>query len=303
MVKSPEQTALGWQSKMILLIVLPWTSLHVVFAASYWAAREPVVLWTSVGISGAFGLMVWLLRAGTAGASATGAIITASLMFSTVRLPYSSSWLHGALLPVLAVFLLAFVATRIGKSKKERLGTAESKRGRNSAQVAANLGVAALAATASLTFRKSAETAAYLNLVLAVAALAEAAADTVSSEIGQVFGGHPVSITTFRRVEPGTDGGVTLIGTLSGISAAAIVAAVAVWGTDTWSIHSEDAWLVFGIGSMGGTFGLFFDSVLGDLVERRGWLNNDAVNFSSTIAAIFASLLLWLLWMVSHPMN
>jgi uncharacterized membrane protein len=40
---------------------------------------------------------------------------------------------------------------------------------------------------------------------------------------------------------------------------------------------------------VGGIFGLLFDSVLGATLERRGWLNNDAVNFlSSASAAAFA---------------
>lgn len=303
MANSREQPSLKWQSKTILLLVLPWTAVNIAFAVNWWGPRQPIVLWTGLVVSGIFGFLVWLLRAGTAGASATGALITASLIFSTARYPYRWSWLHGALLPTLAVFLLAFVATRIGKSQKERLGTAENKSGRNAAQVAANLGAAALIATASLSFRHSLEDATYLNFVLAIAALAEAAADTVSSEIGQVFGGEPRSIATLRRVPPGTDGGVTLIGTLAGVAAAAIVATVAVWGTGAWPFHSEDAWLVFMISSLGGICGLMFDSVLGDLIERRGWLNNDAVNFCSTIAAIGFSVLFWLLWMLTHPVD
>jgi uncharacterized membrane protein len=48
-----------------------------------------------------------------------------------------------------------------------------------------------------------------------------------------------------------------------------------------------------------GVFGLFFDSLLGATLERRGWINNDAVNFLSTAsAAIFA---LALLAVVPHP--
>jgi uncharacterized membrane protein len=31
--------------------------------------------------------------------------------------------------------------------------------------------------------------------------------------------------------------------------------------------------------------GLCFDSILGATVERRGWLGNDLVNFSSTLVA------------------
>jgi uncharacterized membrane protein len=43
----------------------------------------------------------------------------------------------------------------------------------------------------------------------------------------------------------------------------------------------------------GGVFGLFFDSLLGATLERRGWLNNDGVNFLSTVsAACFALSLL-----------
>jgi uncharacterized membrane protein len=49
----------------------------------------------------------------------------------------------------------------------------------------------------------------------------------------------------------------------------------------------------------GGVFGLFFDSLLGATLERRGWLNNDAVNFLSTASA--AGFALGLLALMSHP--
>ena len=63
-------------------------------------------------------------------------------------------------------------------------------------------------------------------LAACLAAMAEAAADTVSSEIGQVFGGRPRMITTLKPVDPGIDGGITLAGSSTGIAAAAIVAAL-----------------------------------------------------------------------------
>ena len=53
-----------------------------------------------------------------------------------------------------------------------------------------------------------------------LAALAEAAADTVSSEIGQVWGGQPRIIISLRLAEPGTDGAISLNGTLAGVVAA-----------------------------------------------------------------------------------
>jgi uncharacterized protein (TIGR00297 family) len=115
-------------------------------------------------------------------------------------------------------------------------------------------------------------------LAVGLAALAEAAADTVSSEVGQVLGGWPRMITTLRTVEPGTDGGVSLIGTLAGVAAAVVVAAAG-----TLALGGNSA--MFWISCAGGVFGLFFDSLLGATLERRGWLNNDAVNFLSTASA------------------
>jgi uncharacterized membrane protein len=42
---------------------------------------------------------------------------------------------------------------------------------------------------------------------------------------------------------------------------------------------------MFLIACAGGIFGLFFDSLLGATLEERGWLNNDGVNFLSTMSA------------------
>jgi uncharacterized membrane protein len=71
---------------------------------------------------------------------------------------------------------------------------------------------------------------------------------------------------------------VSLIGTLAGVAAAGIVAAVG-----SWALGGSAA--MFWISCACGVFGLFFDSLLGATLERRGWLNNDAVNFLSTASA------------------
>jgi uncharacterized protein (TIGR00297 family) len=119
-----------------------------------------------------------------------------------------------------------------------------------------------------------------------LAALAEAAADTASSEVGQVFGGNPRMITTLRQVAPGRDGAVSLAGTLAGVVAAALVAF-----SGTLALGGGQN--LFAVSCAGGVFGLLFDSLLGATVEERGWLNNDAVNFLSTSsAAAFAMALL-----------
>lgn len=291
-----QDNALQWQSKAILLLVVPWTVASVILQAHWWATQVPVVAWTTLGISGVFGLIVWWLKAGTPAAAATGAAITASLMFSTTRYPYQNSWLHGGLMPLLAVFLLTFVATKIGKTKKERLGTGESRRGRNAAQVVANLGMAALVATIAVSFGWDRGGPAIFVSPLTIAALAEAAADTISSEIGQVWGGQPRMFITFRRVEIGTDGGVTLLGTAAGALAATVVAAVGTLAIASWS-SGGGAWdrFVFTVSVSGAIFGLLFDSLLGATLERKGLLNNDAVNFLSTAAAVAISAALGIL--------
>jgi uncharacterized protein (TIGR00297 family) len=254
---------------------------------------QPVALWT-LGLSGLLGLITWQVRAATPGAAATGVAITGSLMFSTIVFPYEP-W-HTALLPVLAVSLLAFAATRVGRRKKERLGTAEARRGRAAPQIAANLGVAAVVATGPfqswlLDTRWSLHAArgGVSLLVLAVAALAEAGADTVSSEIGQVLGGRPRMITTLRAVEPGTDGAVSVAGTLAGVVAACLVA-----GVGTWALRGNERF--FAVSSGGAVFGLLFDSLLGATLEERGWLNNDAVNFLSTASAAAFALFVLATW-------
>jgi uncharacterized protein (TIGR00297 family) len=297
------QIKLNWQSKLVLLLVLPFAGADLVIQAHGWLEFYwPAAVWT-LGLSLILGAVVLKLRAATPVAAFAGAAITACLIFSTATFspigafPYSP-W-HTALLPLLALVGLTFLSTRLGRKRKEILGTAERRQGRTAAQVAANLGVAAMASSGFVQswliesgwIRAAVYTPAIL-LALPLAALAEAAADTVSSEIGQVLGGQPRMITTLRRVEPGTDGGVSLIGTLAGVAAAGIVAAVGAWALGGGP-------LVLWISAAGGVFGLFFDSLLGATLERRGWLNNDAVNFLSTASA--AAFALGILALLPHP--
>jgi uncharacterized protein (TIGR00297 family) len=290
-----------WQSKLVLLLVLPVAGASVVLQAHWWAVNYPPTAIWPLGLSLLFGLVVLYLGATTPGGAFAGSVITASLMFSTLALtpeeyfPYAP-W-HTALSPILAVFVLADIATRLGREQKLRLGTAERKQGRTAAQVAANLGLAALGCEGVMQAwlagsRWFWHTAPVLLLAVGLAALAEAAADTVSSEIGQVLCGQPRMITTLRRVEAGTDGAVSLVGTLAGVAAAGIVAAVG-----AWALGGDRT--LFAVSCAGGVFGLFFDSLLGATLEGRGWLNNDAVNFLSTASA--AAFALGVLAVLAHP--
>jgi len=177
----------------------------------------------------------------------------------------------GAFAALFSVFALTWLATRLGRVRKQRLGTAERREGRTASQVVANLGVASLCATL-FAFGGS-----IVWLLAMAAALAEAAADTVSSECGQAFSENARLITTFAAVPAGTDGGVTLLGTAAGAGAAILVSAVCAL------IGLPANWLW--IPAVAGVFGMLADSYIGALFERPGQINNDGVNFIGTAVA------------------
>jgi uncharacterized protein (TIGR00297 family) len=279
---------LAWQSKFILLLIVPFAAAYTVLQARWWATQVPAVAIWTLGLSLLLGIIVLWLRAATPAAAFAGVVITASLIFSTVTLPYLP-W-HTALVPTLGVSLLAYIATRFGRMKKEQLGTAEKRRGRAASQIAANLGIAMLVsndffqsalANSGLSVRLA--TAQGIFFIAGLAALAEAAADTVSSEIGQVLGGRPRMITNLHSTNPGTDGAISIAGTIAGIAAAALIA-----GAGAWAVGG--GMTSFLIATAGAVFGLLFDSLLGATAERHGWLNNDAVNFLSTASAAASAL-------------
>jgi uncharacterized protein (TIGR00297 family) len=230
---------------------------------------------TGLAVSTVLALLVWLARAATPSAALTGGLVTLVLTLA----PLSSSGAEGrpfysALPPLLALFVLTFSATKFGRARKEQLGVAEEKTGRNAAQVAANLGVAGLAAATALSHPLPGQ----FYAVMVTAALAEATSDTLASELGEILGGTPFLLTTLRRVAPGSDGAVSLAGTVAGVSGAALVVLVAFFSLRL----SPGPALCAGLGAIAG---LFFDSLLGATAERWGWLNNDAVNSLSTLAA------------------
>jgi uncharacterized protein (TIGR00297 family) len=177
-------------------------------------------------------------------------------------------------LALLTVFVLTAFATRIGHHRKQRLGVAERGMGRTASQVLANLGAATLCALPVIAFPEFRG----ILLVGAMAALAEAAADTVSSEIGQAWAKRAYMITDFRDARIGTNGAISIEGTLAGCIAAGLVASVSVM-VGVVSPYWSPVITVAGIG------GMMFDSILGATLENRGRLGNDAVNFISTVVA------------------
>jgi uncharacterized protein (TIGR00297 family) len=95
-------------------------------------------------------------------------------------------------------------------------------------------------------------------------------------------------LTTFSAASIGTDGAITVIGTLAGSVGAIVIAAMA------WALHITLVVPAI-IAAAAGVAGMFFDSLLGATLERRGRMDNDQVNGASTVfAALGSALILWL---------
>lgn len=178
---------------------------------------------------------------------------------------------------VLALFVVGgSLLTRLGYGRKRRAGTAEARGGRRRARnVLANAGVAvACALLASLTSFD-------VFAAAFVASLGAAFADTAESEIGQLYARAPRLITTWRRVAPGTDGAVSLPGTLAGIAAASLTAAL---GYALGLVEGSASMLVV---ALAGFLGTVVDSLVGALAPRVG---NELTNVLCTLVAALLAL-------------
>lgn len=284
------------QSRLLLWICVPvlcWSAIEslrrvIAFSGGFIGpmGRYDIHLQMSVAASLLFALAAWRLGAATTGAAGCGALIC--FLLTQFSQSTGSSIAASALSPLVLLFVLTYLATKQGAAERCVAHEPVDPKGRNAAQVVANLGVAGFfssiygvlivarfAAYGSGCCGELSTAWASLPFIPMLAALAEATADTVSSEIGQAYGGVPLLITTMRRVPAGTDGGITIPGTVAGIAAAAIVVASAI---PSLGMNARQC----GLALASGTAGLFFDSLLGATLERRGWLGNDLVNFLST---------------------
>lgn len=218
-----------------------------------------------------FALLARILGSVTDGGALAGVVVAFILLITAG---------FSGFVPLLTLFLLTLLATRWRRRRKERLGLAERSGGRTASQVLANLGVAACCALPVLWFPEFSD----LLMTGAMAALAEAAADTVSSEVGQGSAREAYLMLGFRRVPIGTNGAISLIGTVSGIIAACLVAWVSAW-------FDVVSWNSVPVIAIAGTVGMLFDSILGAMWENAGRIGNDGVNFVSNIFAADIALL------------
>jgi len=258
----------AWVAQLVTgaVVLLAGIGAAVFILASRGAAQAK---WVEAAlVTAVFTVIAWRLRGVDASGALAGAGVTLAL--------YSSVGLRGFALLV-SVFAVTWISTRLGRRRKQSLNLVRDAYGRTATQVVANTWIAALFA---LLWSARPD---FLLMLPMVAALAEAAADTVSSECGEAWGGHARLITTLRPAPVGVNGAVSLQGTLAGVAAAVLTAGVAV-SISLLSVRGAT------IAATAGVLGSLFDSVLGATVERRYWLNNDAVNLLGTLAAALLAL-------------
>ena len=180
------------------------------------------------------------------------------------------------LLLIVLFLVMSLLATKYSKKYKRSLGQFEGRR--TSKNVISN-GVVACFMAAFGGY--------YLPFVGGfIGAIATATADTLGSEIG-VLDPHPRLITTFQSVDPGTNGAVSVLGTVIGIIGAAVIGIVAFLLGIVPSPLSAIA-----VSIISGFIGCFTDSILGALFENRGMITNEHVNLMATIVGAIVGILL-----------
>lgn len=180
------------------------------------------------------------------------------------------------LLLIVLFLVMSLLATKYSKKYKRSLGQFEGRR--TSKNVISN-GVVACFMAAFGGY--------YLPFVGGfIGAIATATADTLGSEIG-VLDPRPRLITTFQSVDPGTNGAVSVLGTVVGIVGAAIIGIVA------WLLGIVPSPLsAIAVSVISGFVGCFTDSILGALFENRGMITNEHVNLMATIVGAIVGILL-----------
>ena len=232
---------------------------------------------------------------------------------------------------VLIFYLSSSFLTRLKYSEKSKKGAAENPRGRNWRQVLGAGGVGTLFFAASFVSSLLGNlkfSAAFL--VAALTTFAVSNADTWASEIGSLSKTPPrLIVKPWRKLPPGTSGGVTMLGELASITGAALMS-LTLWVLSLHPMFTMPAWtyisstyrvpaVIFLIGWLGE----ILDSIVGALFQAkyycprckvitdkklhkcgtttvfyRGfrWLGNETTNLISTFTAALCACLLYLMY-------
>ncbi len=236
------------------------------------------VIW--IGVNAALAIAGWLLRSvdvsGAIGGLALGAVL---ILFAGWEL----------YVVLLAFFVIGTAATKLGYRRKAAEGLAQEGEGqRGFSHAWSNVGVAAAIAGLIAAGGGSPE-ALWLG---AIAALATATADTTASEIGQLIGRRAFLPLTFRRVPRGTEGAISIEGTMAGAIAGVAVAALGVWLCPRDIPFARGTTIV----AAAAIAGSYLESIAGSWNRtRKRPVPNGALNFFNTLVGALLAIVAWIL--------
>ncbi|EFJ42763.1 hypothetical protein VOLCADRAFT_97151 [Volvox carteri f. nagariensis] len=192
---------------------------------------------------------------------------------------FSAFGLGGYLL-VCLYFIFGTLVTKIKLEQKQKEGIAEARSGQRGPSSVWGSGIAGVACALLALLTGDYD----VWQIGFVASFCSKLSDTVSSEIGKAYGQTTYLITSFQLVPRGTEGAVSLEGTLAGVLAAVLFAATALIAGQVPDIASA------GVVAAAATVANLAESYLGASVQGRiSWLNNDIVNMLQiTLAAAIA---------------
>jgi len=197
---------------------------------------------------------------------------------------------------ILFYFGVGSAVTRIGMAQKEAAGIAEKRSGaRGPENVWGSALIAALCALGVYLFDSStlSHPIAQLFALGYVASLSTKLADTCASEVGKAYGKRTFLITNLSPVPPGTEGAVSLEGTLAGLLGGAAIATVA-WGLQMLPpIHILTCVVAAFIATN-------LESLIGATAQSRyEWLTNEMVNIINTFLGAIAAVIIALIFRVA----
>ncbi len=232
-------------------------------------------------------LIPWLVAGGLNTGLAAIALILPRKVLTTTGILHA--WFLGILIwgclgwqgysVIFSYLVLGSVVTRIGKAIKEEKGIAEKRDGaRGPENLWGSAFTGAICAIAYLFLPHP------LWLLGYVASLSTKLADTCASEIGKAYGKTTFLITNFQPVAAGTEGAVSLEGTLAGVLGSIVLALIGI-GVGEITFPWDLVWCV-----VAAFVATNIESLIGATLQNKyNWLTNEVVNgINTAIGAIVA---------------
>ncbi len=216
---------------------------------------------------------------------------------------------------LVAFFISSSLLTKYRKGFKKKFEDMNEKSGkRDYTQVVANGLLGLIYALMFFVTQK------HLFVLAYASAFAASNADTWASELGVLSRNNPISILSFKRIERGMSGGVSMLGIIASALGAIFIGVIFTLGY-LFKFGTDTAWLkMFALCSLSGFAGSLVDSLMGASLQAKyrciicdkytekrvhheketikvggiEFINNDVVNFTSALITTFIAIILYL---------